>query len=391
MNKQITSILLIAGTCIGAGMFALPLTFAKIGIIPTIVVIVSTWLFIYYSSLVNLELNLHCKNDSHVKSLSEEFSGKKARIFETINLKLISYSALTAYIYGCSSILEKLIGSDVSLSIIATGLTAFTVILFLFDTHIISKINNIAFIISIALFFTIILRILTCIDFSNIPLTGNISFHAISTTLSVVFLSLSYQIIFYAIRDYCNNDINMIKKAYLWGSIVPMIVYTLWTCGALSIIYNKNIGFYNSIDNNTDVGDFIEELSKHLQFAKLQVLVYVISIFTIFTSIIGVGLSLKKNISNILNIENKKKCNIMSTLITILPPYIVSIIIPNAFIMLLKFASVFLMNISIFLPAYLYFKANIKQPYIKILNKQLLIFCVFIGIVILSSPFFFIL
>ena len=29
MNKQITSILLIAGTCIGAGMFALPLTFAK--------------------------------------------------------------------------------------------------------------------------------------------------------------------------------------------------------------------------------------------------------------------------------------------------------------------------------------------------------------------------
>ena len=339
-------------------------------------------------SIVNLELNLHCKNDSHIKSLSEEFSGKKAKIFETINLKLISYSALTAYIYGCSSILEKLIGSDGSLSIIATGLTIFTVILFLFDTHIISKINNIAFIISIALFFTIILRILTCTDFSNIPLTCNISFHAISTTLSVIFLSLSYQIIFYAIRDYCNNDINMIKKAYLWGSIVPMIVYTLWTCGSLSIIYNKNIGFFNSIDNNTDVGGFIEELSKHLQFSKLQVLVYVISVFTIFTSIIGVGLGLKKNISNILNIENKKKCNIMSTLITILPPYIVSIIIPNAFIMLLKFASFFLINISIFLPAYLYFKANIKQPYIKILNKQLLIFCVFIGIVILSSPFF---
>ena len=40
MNKQLTSILLIAGTCIGAGMFALPLTFAKIGIIPSIIIII---------------------------------------------------------------------------------------------------------------------------------------------------------------------------------------------------------------------------------------------------------------------------------------------------------------------------------------------------------------
>ena len=47
MNKQITSIFLVAGTCIGAGMFALPLTFAKIGIIPSIIIIILTWLFTY--------------------------------------------------------------------------------------------------------------------------------------------------------------------------------------------------------------------------------------------------------------------------------------------------------------------------------------------------------
>ena len=74
MNKQITSIFLVAGTCIGAGMFALPLTFAKIGIIPSIIIIILTWLFTYYCSLIYVELNLHCNkkninNDNNINSL----------------------------------------------------------------------------------------------------------------------------------------------------------------------------------------------------------------------------------------------------------------------------------------------------------------------------------
>ena len=60
MNKQITSIFLVAGTCIGAGMLALPLALAKIGIIYSIIIIILTWIFTYYCSLIYVELNLHC-------------------------------------------------------------------------------------------------------------------------------------------------------------------------------------------------------------------------------------------------------------------------------------------------------------------------------------------
>ena len=387
MNKQITSIFLIAGTCIGAGMFALPLTFAKIGIIPSIIIIILTWLFTYYCSLIYVELNLHCNkkninNDNNINSLPLVIAGKKASLFENINLKLLSYSVLSAYIYGCSSIFQKLINYD-NLFLIQTFLIIFTFFLFLFNTDIISKINNIAFIILITLFFIVVLRMLTFINFSNVPKSENVNFYNILSILSLVFTSFGYQLIFYAIRQYCNNDIEMIKKAYFYGSIIPMFVYILWSCGSLSIIYNNNIDFYNSIINNKiEVGDFIQEISRCLHFSELQMVIYIISIFTIFTSIVGIGLGIKNSFTNIFKSKGMKNYNILSSLITIIPPYIVSVFIPNAFMKILNFGGIFLIILSVLLPIYLYFKAIIEKPYIKILNKYALILCSIIGLII---------
>ena len=390
MNKQITSIFLVAGTCIGAGMFALPLTFAKIGIIPSIIIIILTWLFTYYCSLIYVELNLHCNkkninsDNNNINSLPLVIAGKKASLFENINIKLLSYSALSAYIYGCSSIFQKLIDYD-NLFIIQTSLTIFTFFLFLFNTDIISKINNILFIILISLFFIVVLRMLTFINFSNVPICENINFFNILSILSLVFTSFGYQLIFYAIRDYCDNNVEMIKKGYFYGSIIPMLVYILWSCGSLSIIYNNNIDFYNSIINNkVEVGDFIQELSKCLHFSELQIVIYIISIFTIFTSIVGVGLGVKNSFSSIFKSKGIKNHNILSSLITIVPPYVVSVFIPNAFMKILNFSGILLIILSVLLPIYLYFKANIEKSYIKILNKYALILCSIIGLMIMA-------
>ena len=385
MNKQITSIFLVAGTCIGAGMFALPLTFAKIGIIPSIIIIILTWLFTYYCSLIYVELNLHCNkkninNDNNINSLPLVIAGKNVSLFENVNLKLLSFSVLSAYIYGCSSIFQKLIGYDNSF-LIQTFLTIFTFFLFLFNTDIISKINNIAFIFLVSLFFIVVIRMLTFINFPNIPIYEAVNFYKILPLFSLTFLSFGYQLIFYAIRQYCDNDATMIKKAYFYGSIIPMFVYILWTFVSLSIIYKNNIIFYNSIVNrNVEVGDFIQELSKCLHFSELQMVIYIISIFTIFTSIVGVGLGIKNSFTSIFKNKGIKNHNILSSLITIVPPYMVSVFIPNAFIKILNYAGIILVIIAILLPIYLYFKANIEKPYVKILNKYALILCSIIGI-----------
>jgi tyrosine-specific transport protein len=43
MQKKIGATLLIAGTCIGSGMIALPLVLAKVGLVPSILLMVAIW------------------------------------------------------------------------------------------------------------------------------------------------------------------------------------------------------------------------------------------------------------------------------------------------------------------------------------------------------------
>ncbi len=87
MQELIGSILLISGTCIGSGMIALPMVLAKLGIIPSIILM----FIMYYTSLINLELNLQAGKGLTLGMLGKYFSGHTAQIIGTVSLKLLSY------------------------------------------------------------------------------------------------------------------------------------------------------------------------------------------------------------------------------------------------------------------------------------------------------------
>lgn len=76
MQKQIGAIALVAGICIGSGMIALPMTLAKLGIIQSVILI--TWIVVYYTSLITIELNLHANNSLSLGALAKRFSGLTA-------------------------------------------------------------------------------------------------------------------------------------------------------------------------------------------------------------------------------------------------------------------------------------------------------------------------
>ena len=141
MNKQIISILFISGTCIGAGIIALPMTLAKLGVIPSILLMFFIWLFSYYSSLVSVELNLHSEKGLSLESLGKKYSGKNLEIFCNILVKLLCYSLLAAYIYGGSSIIKNLFYLNLEPIYIQTILTLSLILLVQVNNNILSKIN----------------------------------------------------------------------------------------------------------------------------------------------------------------------------------------------------------------------------------------------------------
>ena len=141
------------------------------------------------------------------------------------------------------------------------------------------------------------------------------------------------------------------------------------------------------ITSNVEVGDLIKELSNIAKWQSVQLLVWIILTLAIATSILGVGVGLCDSLKTMFmnSIPNVVIRNMTASIVTILPAYIVAVVVPNAFITILGFAGMILVIIAILLPVYLLYKAKIKNFYYPELQKQyLIIICIIVGMLIMG-------
>ncbi|MBR1479960.1 MAG: amino acid permease [Alphaproteobacteria bacterium] len=397
MQKQITAILLVAGTCIGGGTIALPIALAKLGVAASLTIMLLTWLLAYYTSLVSVELNLQSEHGLSLGALGRAFSGKVAAFIGDASVKVLSYALLAVYIYGISSIIQKLAetywGYTFSSFAIETWISAIIVVILLAPIKLISKVNYVAFLVFVTIFLTLVAIIAEGVNWHNIPWGVNTDSSGIASVVTVVFTSFGYQVIFHTLRDYCGRNSVMLRRVFLIGSFIPAVVYMLWTSGVLSVISISEPAFFTQmIAGKIDVGDIVARLAAISKFPNFQIMVWWMSIFAIFTSIIGVGvglvgsldLSLQK-ISRLSSATFVRRCVV--ALIVVLPTYIVAAVVPNAFIRVLGFAGSILVVVAILLPIYLFFKAGIKTPYLPELKKWALVLCSLIGLAIIVLEF----
>jgi tyrosine-specific transport protein len=386
--KAITGIMFVAATCIGSGMIALPITLVKIGIIPSILVMLAMWFIIYYTSLINLELNLQSGKGMALGPLCGFFAGRKTQLFGTTLLTLLSYSLLCAYISIGSSVLENILGVN-NLSFIYMILLFAVMYL---PSKFVKRFNNFLFIGVIGVIGMLMAFLSTSINWSNIPLFEKSDLPVWSTLLPVVFTSFGFQVIFHTLTDYYKGNPTTLKKVFFWGSLIPAIVYIIWTCSVLGAVHNHSQEFYQKMLNGSvDVSELVLQLSLVANNALVQKLIMYLSFLAVTTSAIGVGLGLVGTLATHFNelIKQNTHTQIPEKVLRLLPPilsvfpaYLIVLVIPNAFISILGFAGMILSLIAIILPIYLLMRVKQNLHYSELNNKFLVVLSFIIGILI---------
>jgi tyrosine-specific transport protein len=158
---------------------------------------------------------------------------------------------------------------------------------------------------------------------------------------------------------------------------------------SLGAIFFKNpIFFQNIIQGQAKLGDMIQSLSQISDNASIHLFATLTSLLAIITSAIGVGLGLRDSWA----LKIAPKVNhpflqaIGSVLITIVPPFVVVLLIPEAFIKALSFAGLILVVMAIFLPLYLLSKRKSGTFYYPILRyKSLQYIALLVGGLIVAS------
>lgn len=133
--------------------------------------------------------------------------------------KTIGFSLLSAYLYGVTSVIAKLLEvfeNTVETSTVFTVYFVTILLYLLLPMMLLDYTNRILFAVlvtSLSIVISILMLALYKFDFSS----SDINFMHLSECITVIFTSFGFQIVSHSLTNYCNQDAKMFKKGiFLW-------------------------------------------------------------------------------------------------------------------------------------------------------------------------------
>lgn len=339
MGKLIGGIFLIVGISIGAGVLALPVTTASSGFISSSIFFVLCWAFMCFNAFLMLEVNLWLPENSNMISMAKATLGKPGQIIAWFSYCLLLYSLLAAYISAGSDVLDGILKllhiqfPSILDSVMFASLLGFVVYR---GTKSIDFVNRGLIITKLLTFVLIIYLVGHHIQISNLTQghTQNIP-----STLMVMITSFGFASIVPSIRSYFKSDIQQLRIVLIVGSLIPLICYIFWILVILgSLPLEGKNGLQQILASGKTTSNLILALSNVIKSPVVTSLSAIFSAICVATSFLGVALSLSDFLFDGLQVSKKGYGNCVIYSLTFIPPLMVVILYPAAFISALGYA-----------------------------------------------------
>ena len=388
------ALFVVAGTTIGAGMLALPMSVASLGLLGGSVLLSALWGVMYLASLISLDLNIHAKVGSSVARLAEKYLGKWAGLFGAATLVLLLNALLVAYTSGATSLIKTISDTYTTINLSQpVTITIFTICmasLVCIDMRILDAGNRIFF----AIMMFVFLAMMTVLS-DKVTISQNMlgiqepGFSPWLIAVPLFFTSFGFHGSIPSLINYCENRPQIIKKAFFWGSFVPLIIYLVWIAGGLSIVYAHDQEVFNKlISNQADLGAFILSLSAAIDTPWLQSFSWIFSLLAIITSFLGVAIGLFDYYREQLTKVKKEHQRLVSCFLALGIPLLVTLIAKETFVHVLGFAGIFLSILAIGLPCVIWLKLYRSNNFSTQLSPAIVKILLTIGISVICCEIY---
>lgn len=392
MNKTLGSTLLVSGTMIGAGMLAMPLTSAGIGFTFTVVLLIALWGLLTYSALLFVEAYQTTESDAGIGTLSAIYFGAAGRFISTAALLIFLYALLSAYVTGGGGLLSTVLpdmgntdtASKISIVLFIALFGTFVVI----GTKTTDALNRILFIIMLAALTGVLALMIPEVRSSNLAAMPVDSALIISAS-PVLFTAFGFHGSIPSLNKYLGGNIRALRISIITGSLITLIVYTVWQLGTHGILTQSV--FLQILQQDPTLNGLV---SATRQITGSNIIASVVKIFSalaLITSFLGVALGLLECIEDLLKrVFNFTAGRIMLGILTFFPPLLFALFYPEGFILALSYAGQMFAFYAVVLPAALVWKIRKRHPALPYRvsgGKLLLILSAVLGIIITSIPF----
>lgn len=362
-NRTLGSVFIVAGTTIGAGILAMPLASAGVGMGVTLLLLVGMWALMCYTALLLVEVYQHVPADTGLGSLARRYLGRPGQWLTGFSMLFLMYALTAAYISGAGELLAASFSDWLAISLSpSTGVLLFTLVaggIVCIGTTMVDLFNRLLFSAKIVLLLVMLALLMPHVHRANLlsmPLEQGLAFSAIP----VIFTSFGFHGSVPSIVSYLNGDIRKLRLVFITGSAIPLVAYIFWQLATLGAIDSAT--FNHLLANHAGLNGLLQAVRQVAASAHVELAVHLFADLALATSFLGVSLGLFDYLSDMFQRSRKVGGRLQSGLITFLPPLAFALFYPQGFVMALGYAGVALAILALIIPALLVWKSREQTP-----------------------------
>jgi tyrosine-specific transport protein len=390
-NKFLGSILLIAGTSIGAGMLALPVSTAAYGFAPSIFMFVLCWLCMMATGLLLLEVNLWLKPGANIVSMATQTLGVAGKVIAWITYLLLFYSLMAAYVSGMGDLVHTAFNQHFQLQI-STGTGSLLLILLVgsavyLGMRSVDYLNRFFFFGKLITYVAVVAAVSPFVEMVHLT---PINFNHAWLALPIIITSFGFQNTIPGLRVYLNDDIRKIRLAILIGSSIPLFIYIIWEFVIIGVVpLEGKQGLLQVLAAGQPATGLATALDHIVQNGWISNLFKTFTLCAIVTSFIGVSFGLFDFLIDSFSIKRNQPGRVLAIGLTFFPPLIFAFVYPDGFILALGYAGIFVAILLGILPALMSWSGRhwtkIATGYRPCINRFGLVVIILFSLVIIYS------
>ncbi len=384
----LSSISLIAGTTIGAGILALPAATLPAGLLPSTTLMVGVWLYMAISGLLIAEVNLQTMQQLGQPYMGfmgtvRHHLGKGGFAIAAILYVFNHYALLIAYTARGGDILASALSPLTEYLSITDGVSTVSPwwghsifiavlgsVLFFSSQQFVGRLNS-------ALLTIVLISFLGLLTLTapqvQIEQWANQQWSQVSVAIPVMFVAFVYHNVVPVITTQLEGDRAKVRQSILLGSLIPLVLFLLWNAVILGSVL-PTVEPTSAVELTVDP---IERLRSGTRNPQLGLLISVFSEFAIITSFIGFVYGLLNFFEDIIpDAAQSQRKRLAIYALVLIPPIVPSVLNPDIFFDAIDLAGAFGVSILFgIIPAVMVW----KQRYQIVQKAALLPFSPMVG------------
>ncbi len=329
--------LLIGGSCIGAGMLALPIITGLAGFYPSLLMFVCAWAFMTVTGLLMVEANAWFKEQVNMISMVGQSLGRFGRALSWALYLFLFYALLVAYISGSGNLSSTFLNWALSWNVPIWIASLFFVLLFgwliYLGTRPVDLWNRFLMFGKIGAYLGMV--ILGASYVSPKLLTYAKPSYAIFS-LPVLVIAFGFHNMIPTLFSYMKGDVRRVRLTILSGSLFALGIYIIWELIVLGIVPLEGpSGIYQSLKGDKEAAQAVAGI---LGSSSVSIFAQGLGFFAILTSFLAQSLALVHFLSDGLKIKGGAREDLRMCALALFPPLILSLIYPQLFFKALNFA-----------------------------------------------------